>query len=298
MKKCPVCESISDDAVSMCDKCGYDFEERVIKGEDRLHIYRDDLHRSKRWVEEVQLKRRVKRIQVESKVGWSVRDTAKLFQEWPSTMSTDIRLAEGLDKYPELRKCKNRAEAKRRLVELEQTKEGRRRFAFESELELQQYLDVNWRRIPLLDDWDKVSNSLDGKYSTGDVGEMDFLARHRRESRWMVIELKIARSSDVTVGQILRYMGWVKKNLADEDDAVEGLIISESMGKDVEYALVCIPDIALRLYRSQGDDLVFKTQDEVIVSDWLEEATPEEAKELVSQLKAMADSQGKSPNSV
>ena len=56
----------------------------------------------------------------------------------------------------------------------------------------------------------------------------------------MVIELKKGRSSDVVVGQILRYMGWVKEHLAVDDYDqydVRGIIISKEKDDRLEYAL-------------------------------------------------------------
>lgn len=41
-----------------------------------------------------------------------------------------------------------------------------------------------------------------------------------------MIELKRDKSSDAVVGQILRYMGWVQKHLAENGELVSGLIIA------------------------------------------------------------------------
>jgi RecB family endonuclease NucS len=41
-----------------------------------------------------------------------------------------------------------------------------------------------------------------------------------------VVELKRGRASDVVVGQALRYMGFVKEQLAEDDQTVEGAIIA------------------------------------------------------------------------
>jgi hypothetical protein len=41
----------------------------------------------------------------------------------------------------------------------------------------------------------------------------------------VVIELKKGRPSDQVVGQVLRYMGWVKKHLCTNGQAVKGLVI-------------------------------------------------------------------------
>src|SRR5206468_2672784 len=53
----------------------------------------------------------------------------------------------------------------------------------------------------------------EGKQYPTDVGVIDLLC-HRPGGGLHVIELKRGRTSDVTVGQLSRYMGWVLKNLA------------------------------------------------------------------------------------
>jgi restriction system protein len=56
------------------------------------------------------------------------------------------------------------------------------------------------------------------QYST-DIGPIDILAVDPGSGSFVVIELKKGRPSDQVVGQILRYMGWVKKNLCKGDQA-------------------------------------------------------------------------------
>jgi hypothetical protein len=81
-----------------------------------------------------------------------------------------------------------------------------------------------------------------------EVGRIDLLARHRKRSEWLVIELKRNQSSDTTVGQVLRYMGWVRRQLAKPGDKVRGLIIAHQADSSIQYALDSAPDVALNLY--------------------------------------------------
>jgi hypothetical protein len=46
------------------------------------------------------------------------------------------------------------------------------------------------------------------------IGNIDLLAIDKKNKEFVVIELKKGRSSDAVIGQILRYMGWVKDKLA------------------------------------------------------------------------------------
>lgn len=57
-----------------------------------------------------------------------------------------------------------------------------------------------------------------------DVGPIDILARHKTDGAYVVIESKKGRSSGSVVGQILRYIAWVRKELAN-GKAVEELIM-------------------------------------------------------------------------
>ncbi|MEE9378406.1 MAG: PDDEXK nuclease domain-containing protein [Candidatus Lokiarchaeia archaeon] len=81
------------------------------------------------------------------------------------------------------------------------------------------------------------------------IGKIDILARNMEENSYIVIELKKGRSSDKVVGQIMRYMGWVKEHLCDEGDSVKGIIICKDKDKKLEYALKAINNIELKFYQ-------------------------------------------------
>lgn len=65
---------------------------------------------------------------------------------------------------------------------------------------------------------------------------------------FVVIELKKGRPSDEVVGQILRYMGWVKQNLCKSGQAVKGLIICRDPDPKLSYALQMTNNIDVRYY--------------------------------------------------
>ena len=75
------------------------------------------------------------------------------------------------------------------------------------------------------------------------------LAKHKSEKKWLVIELKRNQTSDSTVGQILRYMSWVRKNLAGEGESVEGLIICHQIDRKLQYAIDGLNDIKCMTYQ-------------------------------------------------
>lgn len=58
-----------------------------------------------------------------------------------------------------------------------------------------------------------------------------------------MVELKRGRASDVVVGQILRYMGYVKEQIAESHQTVEGAIIALDDDKKLRWALLAVPNI-------------------------------------------------------
>jgi hypothetical protein len=122
---------------------------------------------------------------------------------------------------------------------------------FPLERHLQDFLLDNWPRTELGHQWTIYSEDGDEEagyeYPTN-VGRIDLLAKHKREPRWLVVELKRDVTSDATVGQVSRYMGWVKHNLAKHDEQVEGLIIAHEADESIKYAISAIPNVRLMLY--------------------------------------------------
>lgn len=84
------------------------------------------------------------------------------------------------------------------------------------------------------------------------IGNIDLLAIDREKKEFVVIELKKGRGSDAVMGQILRYMGWVKENLA-KDGGVRGVIIVKDRDERLEYALKLLPNVSLFSYTVSFD---------------------------------------------
>jgi len=61
----------------------------------------------------------------------------------------------------------------------------------------------------------------------------------------VVIELK-RNSTDKTLGQILRYMGWVNKKLCKKNQKVKGIILAETKNNRLEYALTIVPNVIFK----------------------------------------------------
>lgn len=78
-----------------------------------------------------------------------------------------------------------------------------------------------------------------GKYNCPGVGEIDFLAE-TQEGALIVIEFK-RNAPDKTIGQLLRYIGWIQANLANDDQEVRGAIIAQRFDQKLNYAIDAIP---------------------------------------------------------
>ena len=65
---------------------------------------------------------------------------------------------------------------------------------------------------------------------------------------YVVIELKVSKGYDRVVGQLLRYMNWIRINHADEGQGVRGIIIAKNISVDLRLACAGLTDIALFEY--------------------------------------------------
>jgi len=122
---------------------------------------------------------------------------------------------------------------------------------FGLERHLHEFLRDNWAKMPLGKEWNIYAEQGDEEagyeYPT-DIGRIDLLAKHRSKPRWLVVELKRAQTSDETVGQVLRYMAWVRRHLAQKAETVEGLIICHEADDRLRYAVSEIPNVSVHLY--------------------------------------------------
>jgi restriction system protein len=99
-------------------------------------------------------------------------------------------------------------------------------FALEKHLE--DFLVANWSQTLLGRDYDIFSDEgeLVGQQYPSDTGPIDVLAISKDRKTLLVVELKRGRASDVVVGQVQRYMGYVAGELAEEGQCVRGAIIA------------------------------------------------------------------------
>lgn len=121
---------------------------------------------------------------------------------------------------------------------------------FSLEKHLEDFLLRNWESTELGKRFELIEEEGDivsPQFRT-DVGNIDLLVRDKETKQFVVIELKKGQTSDDTVGQLARYMGWVKEHLKNSKD-VKGVIIASAEDKRLKYAVKAIPNCELLLYK-------------------------------------------------
>jgi len=135
-------------------------------------------------------------------------------------------------------------------VDVERIEEAEQRFGLERHLH--DFLWDNWDKTELGKEWALHTEQGDpeaGYEYPCRVGKIDVLARSRnaKTPRWLVVELKRNQTSDDTIGQVLRYMGWVQEHLAN-GESVEGLIVAHGADEKLIYAIKALGNVRLMLY--------------------------------------------------
>lgn len=125
--------------------------------------------------------------------------------------------------------------------------ESQTEFALETHLE--EFISQNWDKI----DWGSQlelyrSDEQDGRQFPAGTWSIDFLAVDKTKNELVVVELKRGKTSDSTVGQILRYINWVKENVAAEGQNVRGIIIAKDIDDALNYAVRDQPNIEVKTY--------------------------------------------------
>ena len=112
-------------------------------------------------------------------------------------------------------------------------------WTFALEKHLEEFLVNNWASTELgrcYDIFEGEDGTRGQQYPT-DTGVIDVLAISKDRKEFLVVELKKGRASDAVVGQVMRYMGSVQVELANQDQRVRGVIIALDRDRRLERAL-------------------------------------------------------------
>ena len=119
---------------------------------------------------------------------------------------------------------------------------------FYMEKQLEDFIIENWNKTEFGKKYDLIEEEgelISQQFKT-DIGFIDILARDKKTKNYVVIELKKNQTSDDTIGQLLRYMGWIKKN--KKDDGVKGVIVAGQFDTKLDHAKSMIPNSEVFLY--------------------------------------------------
>lgn len=121
-------------------------------------------------------------------------------------------------------------------------------FALEAHLE--EFIHNNWGKINFGVPLDRFeTDEQTGRQFPAGTWSIDFLCKNRRTGEFVVVELKRGKSSDSTVGQILRYITWVKENLAGKETLVRGIIIAKEVDEALRHAVKYLDNISVMTYK-------------------------------------------------
>tara|TARA_B100000886_G_C20350082_1_gene460475 strand:- start:133 stop:1035 length:903 start_codon:yes stop_codon:yes gene_type:complete len=133
-------------------------------------------------------------------------------------------------------------------IELKDEKSSMSSGLFYMEQQLEDFIIENWNETEFGKKYDLIYEEGDLKsqqYMT-DIGRIDILAKDKKDGHHVVIELKRNQTSDDTVGQILRYMGWIEEK--KQDEKVKGIIVAGKFDEKLYYAQKRAKDVEIFTY--------------------------------------------------
>lgn len=135
------------------------------------------------------------------------------------------------------------------IVATDETIEDPSIFAIEKHLE--DFLVQNWRHTELGKHYDiyEEDGEMVGQQYPSDTGPIDILAISKDKKEILVVELKKGRVSDMVIGQVQRYMGYVKEELAEDNQSVRGVIIAFEDDVKIRRALSVVSNIDFYTYK-------------------------------------------------
>ena len=107
---------------------------------------------------------------------------------------------------------------------------------FYMEKQLEDFIIENWNKTEFGKKYDLIyeDGELISQQFPTTIGKIDILAKDKKNKNYVVIELKKNQTSDDTIGQLSRYMGWIRQEKKDEN--VKGIIVAGAFDEKLKYA--------------------------------------------------------------
>lgn len=121
---------------------------------------------------------------------------------------------------------------------------------FYMESQLEDFIIENWEKTDFGKKYDLLEEDgevVSQQYKIN-IGRIDILAQDKKTKQLVVIELKKNQTSDDTVGQLARYMGWLEEHKT-KGKLTKGIIIASQYDERLYYALKKLPGTEVYLYR-------------------------------------------------
>ena len=112
-------------------------------------------------------------------------------------------------------------------------------------------LEANFESILVerLDDLEDGLVLIKRQYSIPPVGRVDLFCKDK-ENNLVVIELKKYGAKDYSIiDQISRYMGYIKKHVAENNQKVRGIIVVGKINDKLNYAASIIPNLEVKSFK-------------------------------------------------
>lgn len=84
---------------------------------------------------------------------------------------------------------------------------------------------------------DGLSLVTKGRQYSTPIGRIDLLCMSR-EKEFVVVEIKVGEADDCAFGQILRYIGWIHRNIPEGKNNVRGILLAGYFGDKARYSRI------------------------------------------------------------
>ena len=181
-------------------------------------------------------------------IAYGVSETSEYPSTWPEEITNNKLKINEIQLQNDLVEIIN---SYKKTVSLEIKKESSiiNQGLFYMEKQLEDFIIENWENTEFGKKYDLIyeDGELISQQFQTSIGKIDILAKDKIKNNIVVIELKKNQTSDETICQLARYMGWIKKNKKDE--MVTGVIVAGQFDEKLDHARIMMPNIEVFLYQ-------------------------------------------------